>query len=505
MKKIKIKRILGTVLTILMAASIFSGCSGSKKDSSTGSSNPANSSADKPVSLRWIFYGDMTPRRDSFFKKEFHDALLKDINVDIKVETLAWGSNNTIATMLASGEDFGFYNILSSNDWASKGYLAKFDENVIKKNATNYLSARGDNGFECVKYNGEIYTIPFGNKAYSGRMQTFEVRNDILKTVGYDADKIKTYDDFMKALDAVHKAQPNLRITQSVGFFNQALNSVIDSKKMYYGPSSPIYAVVDELEQGDKVYSYYESEYFKKLCEITADWYKRGFSSQDLITNPSQGLADWNAGKCLLLYGTPGALVDTNLKQVAPNAELKLIKIGDMPNLKTTNYDWGISISKASESKTESWLRFFDWLYASQKNYDMAIYGVEGTDFKVENGAITKLVKDSFIDNWFLIANKFAQFEPSIPKVNVDAYKAYDNGSLLSKTTGFVFDSSKVASQVAAMNAVQTELLNPMANGILDYKSNIDNAIKKLKAAGSDEYMKEYQKQFSEWYAKNHK
>ena len=43
------------------------------------------------VELRLIFYGDMTARRDEFFKNEFHDAVLEDLNIDLTVEFLPLG------------------------------------------------------------------------------------------------------------------------------------------------------------------------------------------------------------------------------------------------------------------------------------------------------------------------------------------------------------------------------------------------------------------------------
>ena len=35
------------------------------------------------VKLRLIFYGDASSRRDEFFKNEFHDAVLEDLNIDL--------------------------------------------------------------------------------------------------------------------------------------------------------------------------------------------------------------------------------------------------------------------------------------------------------------------------------------------------------------------------------------------------------------------------------------
>ena len=137
------------------------------------------------VKLRLIFYGDASSRRDEFFKNEFHDAVLEDLNIDLTVEFLPWGSDTSVSTMLASGENFAIEYIVQNFDWHTKGYLATIDEALIEEYLPDLIKARGEtNGFDCVKYNGEVFAIPFGNKPYAGSMQMFDVRGDILDELG---------------------------------------------------------------------------------------------------------------------------------------------------------------------------------------------------------------------------------------------------------------------------------------------------------------------------------
>lgn len=154
--------------------------------------------------------------------------------------------------------------------------------------------------------------------------------------------------------------------------------------------------------------------------------------NEDLITNPTQPLADWYAGNCL------------------------------------------------------------------------QVYGVEDKDYeRDENGTITKLVTDNFFEDWFVSCTKYKQFDPSIPEEKVERYKHLDDDAQISKCMGFVFDSSNVTAEVAAITAVYDEYLKPMSKGLLDYDENIDMVIEKLKKAGIDKYVEEVQRQFSEFYADN--
>jgi putative aldouronate transport system substrate-binding protein len=208
------------------------------------------------------------------------------------------------------------------------------------------------------------------------------------------------------------------------------------------------------------------------------------------------------------MYGTPGALIenDSTLTSTVPSAEVALIKIGDYPFVKTRDYDWGLSISAADAANVPNWLKLFNWIYASEANYNFCVYGVEGKDWqKNSDGSIQKLSSDSFWDAWFLEATMYTVFSQRIPAANITAYKNNDNGSVLAKDAGFVFDSSPVSTELALMTAVHKEFISPMILGLLDYTTNYDKAIQQLKNAGLDTYIAEYQKQFSVWYAANKK
>lgn len=514
------KKLLACVLSLAMAAGLLAGC-GSKGQESAESTVPAQEStaqqeetASVPepeqeekelVSLRMVMYGDMTTRREEFLKGEFHDAVLNDLNIDLSVEFLPWGAaDNTVPTMLASGEAFAVWNIVSAFDWPSKGYLAPIDEELIREKCPNLIRIRTENnGFDCVKQDGKIYAIPFGCKPYAGRMQTFEVRNDILKSVGYEASEITTYDQLMEAVAAVKEAYPNLRILRDSGFLINALNSEI-SDQLISIISGTQFAYVDESEESDTVYSLYESEAFKNLCAITSDWVEKGYIQQDELSNPTQGAADWEAGNCLLMYGTPGALIETSFAQTVPEAELALIQIGDMPYIKSIDYDWGFSISASDADHVDRWLELFDWMYKDVDTYNFSVYGVQGKDWEYnEDGTIKKLVSDSFFDGWFMEAMEYNIYDPAISEENIAQYESNDDGSILSKTSGFSFDSTAVSSELAMMTSVWTEYLEPMTYGFIDYDENYEDVIGKLKDAGLDAYMAEYQKQYSEWYANN--
>ncbi len=518
------KRFLAMVMSLVIAAGLLAGCgSGSKEaagetnaaseteeaeqkneDSASAQEAEGASSNDNKelVELRLIFYGDMSSRREEFFKNEFHDAVLKDLNIDLTVEFLPWGSDTSVSTMLASGESFAIEYIVANYDWHTKGYLAEIDESLLEEHLPALIKARGENnGFECTKYNGKIYAVPFGNKPYAGSMQYFDIRGDILDELGYKPSDINTLEKLEILMAECKEKYPQMRIVTNPDFLPYALWSYCGEGTRSLNEGND-FVYVNEEEDGDTVYSYFESEGFKNLCEITARWAQLGYLDKDLITNPSQGEADWNTANCLSRNGMPGSLISTSLKTANPKAYETMVKIGSQVNIKNKDYDWGIAISASDKENVPRWLDLFNWMYLDQEHFNFCVYGVEGKDYEVtEDGSVNKLVSDSFIDSWFMEAIPYNVYDSSFPQETIDEYEHFDDDAVFSKLTGFSFDTTPVATEVAMLTSIYDEKLKPMSLGFLDYDENIDSVVAELKAAGLDTYIAEYQRQFSEFYA----
>jgi hypothetical protein len=59
----------------------------------------------------------------------------------------------------------------------------------------------------------------------------------------------------------------------------------------------------------------------------------------------------------------------------------------------------------------------------------------------------------------------------------------------------FTFDASKVQTQYADVQTQILAVIAPIATGVQDYDSNIENALKQLKAAGVDDLIAEFKAQ----------
>lgn len=504
------KRMMSLLMTGMLACGALAGCgSGSSQDDTAAQTSGAAESTGEtaestgdPAELRLILYGDSSTRRDEFFKNEFHDAVLQDLNIDLSVEFMPWGSDTNISTMLASGEKFAVEYIVNNYDWHTKGYLAPIPLEDIQEHCPDLIKMRGDNGFDCVTYNGDIYAIPFGNKAYAGGMQYFDVRGDICDELGVNPADVTTVEQLEDLFDQVHEKYPDMRIITNPDFLRYALWGVCGEGTRSTNEDATYLTYVNEETDDDTVYSFYESEGFKNLCVIMKRWAEKGYLQKDLITNPSQGEADWNSGNCFCRNGMPGCLISTTLKSADPDAYETMIKIGDQIDVKKNDYDWGLAISAADTDNVDHWLDLFNWMYKDQNHYDFCVYGVKDKDYEVaDDGSINKLVNDSFIDSWFMEAIPYNHYDPSFSEETIQKYEHFDDDSQFSKLSGFTFDTTPVSAEVAMLTSIYNEKIEPMLLGYLDYDENYEEVLKELKDAGLDTYLAEFQKQFSAFYS----
>lgn len=511
------KKAIALVVCFSMALSFLIGCgsqnaenkSSESKESQavekTAASESEKASAEEEekelVSLRLVMYGELTTRREEFLKNEFHDAVLEDLNIDLSVEFLPWGSDSVVRTMLTSGEAFALNYRYDRDDYFQKGYLAEIPMELIEEKCPTYLQMRGSKGFKAASYDGKILCMPFGNKASGGRHQFYTVRKDMLDELGYKAEEITTLDKWIEVCEAVHQTWPDVRVIPA---------STVDYSMLGYVFTGEVptminsYGYINELEEGSTVYNYYESELFKKVAEYHAEMIESGYIIPDMFTDPGKANADWKAGLSFSKAGVPGEIVETGFISTIPGAEITRVKIGDAPFVTTMDYDWGISISAADEEHVDRWLELIEWMYKDQETYDFLIYGVEGKDYeRNEDGSINKLVTDVFWEDWFMMADCYQTYSSMVTEENIQIYLDTDKDVIESKTMGFVFDSSAVSTEISMIQAAYDEYMKPIEMGIDAYDSHYEEALKKMKDAGLDTVVEEIQNQFSAWYANN--
>lgn len=510
------KQIFSALLASLLLCSALVGCGGDGTSSGSAVSKSGTSSTTgseslsepgdtgEPGEVNWVIYGDKNDRMTSFLEQVQQYVQDQGLNVEVSLQVLPWseyaGGQTTLK--LASGEEFACYTDTPYlGNCISNGYIQDVTD-VVEEYGQTLKEKLNETSFTAFSKGGRLYAVPVGEKNNASEWYGgFEVRQDLLEEAG--VSEITSLEDLEAFYDACIQLHPDYtgfcESGNTAKFFSR---SVTDKTILFL--DNNCFLFVDNSADDDVIYSYYESEEFKKTCEIAQRWREKGIISNLALSDPSSLGNNFLAGQGMFRGGNGGRIYEDTeiLTQNVPEAEVKVYMTGNgQPKVTRGNYSTAFQIS-ANVTNPEDYVQFLDLIYRDQESFDFFTYGDEGTDYTLdENGRISgQTVTGVFFEGWTTAHIDYMRFSPLIPDEQVEAYKQWNDGAEPQKDLGFVFDTEPVEDVIAQLSSVYTEYCEPMLLGFTTYEDGYDELISRLKSAGLDDYMAEYQAQFSEFY-----
>jgi putative aldouronate transport system substrate-binding protein len=267
-----------------------------------------------------------------------------------------------------------------------------------------------------------------------------------------------------------------------------------------------------QVRQNGEANMYYETDEFRKDVEFMNALYTRGLIHPDILNLPADTIrAAKEDGDFLFCIMTgPGSTYDLR-NQGANGEEILMYKMAfDKPmlmNLPLLNAN-GIPITS---KHPEAGLKFLDWMYSSQANQDLVLYGVQGRHWQPVGTDQRLHVKGAdgnnlyAFDSWMIEYAKYHRFDVDDkgPQEIKDNYlrNIYPDRTVISPVVGFNFDSSPVRVEYANVTAEYTASILPIKVGVIPYGANFPAALAKMKAAGSEKVIAEYRRQLAEFTA----
>ena len=129
---------------------------------------------------------------------------------------------------------------------------------------------------------------------------------------------------------------------------------------------------------------------------------------------------------------------------------------------------------------------------------------MEGEEKKIE------ILKDDAgmalyqFDNWEVGYYPYSLFDREEPEESIiQQTTPLEEGTFVtSPVAGFIFNEEPVITEMANLTNEVVSSMYPIKFGFVDYEEAYDDAIAKLKAAGLDKVIEEYQKQLNEYLGK---
>ena len=148
-------------------------------------------------------------------------------------------------------------------------------------------------------------------------------------------------------------------------------------------------------------------------------------------------------------------------------------------------------------------VQFINWLYSDQANYDLFFYGIEGQNYTLnDDGSINTLNTKWAFDDWMAGNMTYQRYASTMLPAVKKAQFTVDENAVNSVAGGFFFDASSVQTEYSNVQTEMEAVITPIIMGVISYEDGYESALKRLKDAGLDTVVAEYQRQFNAYMGK---
>lgn len=462
----------------------LSGCGGGKGGSKS--------------SITILYPGDESERMSEFMSKEFAEKMKTDLGLTVNMTYVPWDQYwEQKDIMLAAKEPIDLY-------WDGLPDLATFVNkkqamvlnDLIDKYGQDMLKVLPEEQLQGATINGDIYGIPSAYQPSSGMYQLVCVRQDILEAVGMT--EIKTAEDLKKFAQLAKEKFPEMK---------GPADPIFKPLTRYFADEQLSWVALGDIavygEDTGRVYAYAETDAFKKVAQFNRDMYSSGLYGDELTIKYNERDSRMQTGLYLWVEGSLGKeyeIID-GVRANAPDAVLKSYLLAPEASRYIIATGGEVLCIPQTAPNPEGAMKFINWLYTSQDNYLLALYGVKDQDYAIENDRITKITPDDFFYEWMFRNKNYQLFSKEVDQNYIDTYEHWDDDAIVSGALGFRFNNENVKEIETAVNEVIGKEMAPIMYGFSDYDTAYPEALQHLKDAGIDDYIAEVQRQMDEFLA----
>jgi putative aldouronate transport system substrate-binding protein len=462
-----------------------------------------------PVKVRFVFPGS-SEREADMVQAAINERLKEDgQNLELELVYIPWDVwDQRTNLMLSTGEEFELMHVMEDRqgfaDYAGKGALVPIDE-YIEKYGTAMKKVIPQWAWDCAKINEKISMIPAYWIAATGDRDGWTIRLDLLKENNLEVPKTPA-----ELLDAAEIIQKNWK---GDGKIYVPIRSNLDTHfflhRSYDAYPFTVFQKLIRIEQNGEVKSWVETEEFKKDCEFFRDAYNRGLIHPDIFGQPN----DWSINQFMAarLVFQPGCPLNLwpKMKDNNPDMEIYDIDTISFNPEKPVFCRRGIkncNIVPSTTSHPEAAVKYMNWVYTSQENYDLHFYGIEGRHWEKAEGHSRVPIYDPDrgqsnyrFREWMAGNVEYLRYEANAHPRFVELFSKTPKNTVNSITIGFNFDAVPVQAEYTSCLTEYNSCFVQMVVGLVDFDENFPAALKRLKASGIDKVVAEYERQFKEW------
>ncbi|WP_217594694.1 extracellular solute-binding protein [Cohnella sp. GbtcB17] len=505
----KIGNSAAVLLTVSMLLGSLAACSGGK--SNEGNAGKGNAAQTDKGSAANPDGGTVTikivqPGSEPTEAKKRWDAVNAKLKADgvglhVEFQHIGWDAwEQKTNLMLSTNEAFDdltiMEDLIKTSVYAGRGALQPIDDLLAKY--PDLKSKFSDDVWNAIKVNGKIYGIPVINREWANDYELITYRKDLYDK--YDIPVPTTFQGFIDAADQIKKAEkdPNMFVVMKPNFLAGALHREYDTYP---------FNVIDDLiyvDQSGGVKSWLETDEFKKDAEYFRQMYEKGLIHPDILTLPlDQVTKTFTDGEFLFNLGN-GFFDYPAIKQKKPELDMDAVRLAPEKQWMRPIVATNANVIPKTSKNPEAVIKFYNWLYSSQDNYDLLVYGIKDDWWKDagpnKREALRPVGNEVQCSEWTMGYGPLTRIPTNAHPKLFDTLQLSDK-AVNAANIGFTFDTTPVSVEYANLLAEIKTSVYPLKMGVADWDDFYPGALKKMKAAGLDKVVAEYKKQFDAWKA----
>ncbi|MDO4332143.1 MAG: ABC transporter substrate-binding protein [Eubacteriales bacterium] len=541
----KKKKVLSLALAAAMVAGMLAGCGSDTPAATDNTDNAATAEApaaddaeaeaggeevaaatldiSEPVTLRWYLHGSNVTD-DTAVLEKVNEYLGEKLNVTLEPIWGTWGDFDEGSTLAINGGDnIDIYFTCSwsadeYNQYAKKGAWVRLDDpenNLIEQYGQDVWAALPDVLKEGALIEGSdgygVYAVP-GFKDF-GTQNTWDVNVTLLEELGYTLEDIenRSYYEFGEILQAAKDLKGDdfypLNVEPMV-LERMVTNSVIVNGDS--GTCNVLSYYIDPTDVSTDIGSVIENKFateeYKKFVEQTREYYEAGF------IDPALGNAQTSNDVLMAAQSSASYLIGTQSYalgyEVQTSAE-RGIHVEYVPCTppyvdKTSTQGAMMAISTASKNPERA-MAFLNLLNTDPYLITLLEYGVEGVHYNLTDEGLVEFTEER--DNYIPWRNGMGNITLLPTQVGegdtdffTNTFIPYYESAKAIPAFGYVFDSSSVETELAAVANIAQQYAMSLDAGTVDPETALPEFLEKLEAAGMQNIVDEANAQLQAYF-----
>ena len=479
---------------------------------------PTAMAADYTLDIYWVGNGDNEAVRAGV-EAAVNEYVEPLIGAKVSYHIVGWGDwNDKAINALQSGEKM---DLIFTADWegygveVSGGLLMPLDD-LLEQYGQGIKETLPQTFLDGVKVNGVLYGIPTNKELCVP--EGFIVNKTAAEAIGWDvvADdpSIKTTADLEPWLQKYKEMFPDKYPYLMDGQAGRWVDEPWCPDWCGMGTNS-IAMKMAKGEDGnfdETIYSIFATPEQEEHIRLMYKWGQAGYISPDAALTSFDYNGTFGRGD-FLVFAQPlkgNGIKAAEMYQANATAEFECVEITMQPKYVVTTHAGGSMFAiPVTCGNPEAAMKYLNLMHSDATLVNLMLFGAEGQNYTKIDDTTVEVIPDA---NWYgvhggawTVGNTLLQYvtKGEDPQKNA-LLQSYADDAIATASLGFRFVKDNVADQIAAVDAVVSEMANPLMCGQVDPDDpslGIEALKTALTDAGMDEVIAEVQTQYDAWKA----